>query len=61
MTRQIHDQFGKELLAELIQPLGQVGVNKEIHAETYHADLSQVGWATGLSLPTALKSELVGK
>jgi hypothetical protein len=42
MTRQIHDQFGKELLAELVQPLGQVGVNKEIHAETYHADLSFV-------------------
>jgi len=40
MTRQIHDQFSKEILAELIKPLGQVGVNREIHAETYHADLS---------------------
>ncbi len=39
MTRQIHDQFGKELLAELVQPLGQVNTNQEIHAETYHADL----------------------
>jgi hypothetical protein len=42
MTRQIHDQFGKELLTELVQPFGQVGVNQEIHAETYHADLSFV-------------------
>ncbi len=35
MTRQIHDQFGKELLAELVQPLGPVNTNQEIHAETY--------------------------
>lgn len=50
MTRQIHDQFGKELLAELVQPLGQVGVNKEIHAETYHADLSFVPSPTAVAV-----------
>jgi hypothetical protein len=49
MTRQIHDQFGKELLAELVQPLGQVNTNQEIHAETYHADLGFIPSPTAKS------------
>jgi hypothetical protein len=39
MTRQIHDQFSKQYLTELLEPLGEVKVNQEIFAEPRHIDL----------------------
>ena len=40
MTQQPHDQFAKQFLAELFEPLdGEIRVNYEIHAERRYVDL----------------------
>jgi hypothetical protein len=40
MTQQPHDQFAKQFLAELFEPLnGEVKVNYEIHAERRYVDI----------------------
>ncbi len=39
MTRQPYDQFSKQFLQELLSPLGQVEVNKEITDEVRQVDV----------------------
>jgi hypothetical protein len=39
MTRQPHDQFAKQYLAELLASLGQVEISREIIAEVQQADI----------------------
>jgi hypothetical protein len=33
MTREAHDQFAKEYLEELLKPLGQVNISKDVKSE----------------------------
>ncbi|MDJ1174836.1 hypothetical protein [Roseofilum capinflatum] len=39
MTRQPHDQFAKQYLKELLEPLGTVEISREIPGETLQIDL----------------------
>ena len=39
MARQPHDQFAKQFLVDLLEPIGQVGVNHEVHGERRYVDL----------------------
>ncbi|MDJ1174873.1 hypothetical protein [Roseofilum capinflatum] len=39
MTRQPHDQFAKQYLKELLEPLGTVEISREISGETLQIDL----------------------
>ncbi|MDB9515370.1 hypothetical protein PN466_00120 [Roseofilum reptotaenium CS-1145] len=39
MTRQPHDQFAKQYLKELLEPLGEVEISREIPGETLAIDL----------------------
>ncbi|MDJ1178229.1 hypothetical protein PJF56_05080 [Roseofilum sp. BLCC_M91] len=39
MTRQTHDQFAKQYLKELLEPLGTVEISREIPGETLQIDL----------------------
>jgi hypothetical protein len=39
MTRQPHDQFAKEYLQELLTPLGQVEISKDVSSEVREIDL----------------------
>ncbi|MBP0008511.1 MULTISPECIES: hypothetical protein [unclassified Roseofilum] len=39
MTRQPHDQFAKQYLKELLEPLGEVNISREIPGETLWIDL----------------------
>ena len=39
MTRQPHDQFAKQYLAELLSPLGTVEVSREVTDEVRRIDL----------------------
>ena len=40
MTRQPHDQFAKQYLAELLAPLGQVETSREVSGEVRQVDVS---------------------
>lgn len=39
MTRQPHDQFAKQYLAELLSPLGTIEVSREVNSEVRQVDL----------------------
>jgi hypothetical protein len=39
MTRQPHDQFAKQYLAELLAPLGEVNVSREVSGEVRQVDV----------------------
>jgi hypothetical protein len=39
MVRQPHDQFAKRILTDLLDPLGQVRINHEVHGESHYVDL----------------------
>ncbi|HLO48978.1 MAG TPA: hypothetical protein VK211_11230 [Kamptonema sp.] len=39
MTRQPHDQFAKQYLAELLTPLGEVNISREVSGETRQIDV----------------------
>ena len=39
VTRQPHDQFAKQYLKELLEPLGTVEISREIPGETLQIDL----------------------
>ncbi|MDJ1180233.1 hypothetical protein PJF56_15320 [Roseofilum sp. BLCC_M91] len=39
MTQQPHDQFAKQYLKELLEPLGEVKISEEIPGESLHIDL----------------------
>jgi len=39
MTRQPHDQFAKQYLAELLAPLGEVNISREVSGETRQIDV----------------------
>lgn len=39
MTRQIHDQFAKQYLGELLAPYGNVEINKEVSDESRYIDV----------------------
>ena len=39
MTRQIHDQFAKEYLEELLAPFGTVKVNRNVRSEVRQVDV----------------------
>lgn len=39
MVRQSHDQFAKQILTDLLDPLGQVRINHEVHGESHYVDL----------------------
>jgi hypothetical protein len=49
MTRQPHDQFAKQYLAELLAPLGEVNISREVSAESRQIDV----WFAPASPPTA--------
>jgi len=54
MTRQPHDQFAKQYLAELLASLGQVEISREIIAEVQpETNLPQL-WILATSASTAL-------
>jgi len=40
VTQQPHDQFAKQYLKELLEPLGEVKISQEIPGESLHIDLS---------------------
>jgi hypothetical protein len=42
MTRQAHDQFAKEYLAELLAPLGDVETSRDVSSEVRQVDVSFV-------------------
>ncbi len=42
MTREAHDQFAKEYLEELLKPLGQVDISKDVKSEVREIDISFV-------------------
>ena len=39
MTREAHDQFAKEYLEELLKPLGQVDISKDVKSEVREIDI----------------------
>jgi hypothetical protein len=40
MTRQLHDQLAKEYLEELLKPLGNVTISKDVKSEVQEIDVS---------------------
>ncbi|MDJ1174840.1 hypothetical protein [Roseofilum capinflatum] len=54
MTRQPHDQFAKQYLKELLEPLGEVKISEEIPGETLQIDLIFVPSPEPPSNPPAL-------
>ena len=59
MTRQIHDQFAKEYLEELLTPLGTIRKSKKVKSEVQEIDV----WFEPFSSPppTELPLGLLGK
>ncbi|MDJ0565483.1 MAG: hypothetical protein PX640_16410, partial [Microcystis sp. M49629_WE12] len=59
MTRQIHDQFAKEYLEELLAPLGTIKKSKKVKSEVQEIDV----WFEPASSPsrTELPLGLLGK
>ncbi|MFN5968657.1 MAG: hypothetical protein ACK48H_01490, partial [Microcystis sp.] len=59
MTRQIHDQFAKEYLEELLAPLGNIKKSKKVKSEVQEIDV----WFEPASSPsrTELTLGLLGK
>lgn len=59
MTRQIHDQFAKEYLEELLTPLGTIRKSKKVKSEVQEIDV----WFEPFSspTPTELPLGLLGK
>lgn len=39
MVRQPHDQFAKQILTDLLDPLGHGRINHEVHGESHYVDL----------------------
>jgi len=54
MTRQIHDQFAKEYLEELLTPLGTIRKSKKVKSEVQEIDV----WFEPFSSPTPTELRL---